>query len=224
MTFIYTESPLAFRCPNRSCAADVDVACRTVGGHVSATPHTPRLRLAVEGRQRGEHKPQEYWKHASDRYTRAILEELIGRAPEPELVARAIKDGSLHVDRGWLKAAIGAGPAIRTHAQPLRRVSGRETTLWGRVIRTEQLPSGSFLLALHTGEIVRLPGSFWATVWPERLAVRAELELEHPELRGGWWRFMIVDGECSAADEEPDRPIVEAKAPAAELPGQMALF
>jgi len=222
MNFVYVPNPFDFPCTNRQCSAAAGVACRTVGKFISASPHTPRLRTALAARPAGETPESTRFAAAIERYATSVMTELLQRAPTSDELKRAIKDGSLRPERGWLLQLVAN--ARPTHRQPVKRVSGREVTLWGIVIHTEQLPSGSYLLALHTGELVRLPGAFWRDVWPERLKYRASLESQHPELSDGWWRFSIVDGECSAADEEANRPLELVRAPAPIDQKQLAMF
>jgi hypothetical protein len=164
------RNPIDVACGNKGCGAKPGQACTTVGGFVSAQPHTSRWRAVV-----AKTATTEEIREANDGYTRRVLEQLVGRELYEELsdvVARAQRDGSLKPDKGWLKALIDERAPRR--ALPSRRVDANGTvTLWGQVTHEKQLPSGSYILQLDTGEVVKLAhnaGWRWAEWWPERKA------------------------------------------------------
>lgn len=156
-------NPLSIACPNKSCRAGVGAPCRTPGGHVNAHAHMPRIR-AVASSSDGEIRK------ADRTYLAQVLEELIGRAPTDAELGRAARDGTLRTDRGWLHDLIEERGRKRRPMTRRQNPNGT-LTLWGAVVHEQQLPSGSWLLKLDSGETVGLTHDDawrWAEWWPER--------------------------------------------------------
>jgi hypothetical protein len=103
------KNPIDVACSNPSCNATPGAPCITVGRFISATPHTPRIRLAIEGpRVKGRRPPElaslEDWQTASYQYTARMLAGITGREPTEAEIARARREGSLRADKGLLRA------------------------------------------------------------------------------------------------------------------------
>jgi hypothetical protein len=80
-----------------------------VGRFIAATPHTPRIRLAVEGpRVKGQRPPEfaslEDFHTASYQYTARVLAGIVGRDASEGEIIRARREGSLRIDKGLLRS------------------------------------------------------------------------------------------------------------------------
>jgi len=162
------RNPIDVRCPNKQCGAQPGHACRTVGGFVNASPHTPRWKQCV-----GALSTQEERTATVRAYSAAVLEKIIRRAPTEEEIGRAQREGSLKPDKGWLRDLVEA-TAAPLRALPTKRTDAHGTvTFWGAVKHERSLEGGSIILQLDSGEVITLLHNEawpWREWWPERKA------------------------------------------------------
>jgi hypothetical protein len=193
-------NPIAVRCPYAACDAREGQPCVTVGGYVQAAPHTRRLRLAL-----GKHFSNELWARARTEYCAFALSLIIGRPAEAHEIERAQRDGTIRPGKqGWVKDLVDERAPRRSLPSKRLESNGR-LTLWGVVVHEVQLPSGSFILELDSGEVVKLEhneGWPWAEWWPERKREAAQfLNGKTPR-----YRFSTQHGQCYSVDFEEALP------------------